>query len=74
MVPYVRKSFYKHWKDGMKYIEKVDPCCDTADAVNLSICSNGYLEFQQAYQYAMDMTEKELKQAVEAMYHNLNTL
>lgn len=74
MVPYVRKSFYKHWKDGMKYIEKVDPCCDTADAINLSICSNGYLEFQQAYQYAMDMTEKELKQAVEAMYHNLNTL
>ena len=74
MVPYVRKSFYKHWKDGMKYIEKVDPCCDTADAVNLSIHSNGYLEFQQAYQYAMDMTEKELKQAVEAMYHNLNTL
>lgn len=74
MVPYVRKSFYKHWKDGMKYIEKVDPCCDTADAVNLSICDNGYLEFQKAYQYAMEMTERELKQAVEAMYHNLNTL
>ena len=74
MVPYVRKSFYKHWKDGMNYIEKVDPCCSTADAENLSINSNGYLEFQRAYQYAMDMTEKELNQAVEAMYHNLNTL
>ena len=74
MVPYIRKSFYKHWKDGMRYIEKVDPCCDTADTVNLSICDNGYLEFQKAYQYAMDMTERELKQAVEAMYHNLNTL
>jgi ribonucleoside-triphosphate reductase len=74
MVPYVRKSFYKHWKDGMKYIEKVDPCCDTADATNLSIYSNGYLEFEKAYQYAMEMTERETMQAVEAMYHNLNTL
>ena len=74
MVPYVRKSFYKHWKDGMKYIEKVNPCCDTADAINLSIHSNGYLEFERAYQYAMEMTERETMQAVEAMYHNLNTL
>ena len=73
MVPYVRKSFYKHWKDGMKYIEKVDPCCKTADATNLSIHSNGYLEFEKAYQYAMDMTERETMQAVEGLYHNLNT-
>ena len=28
----------------------------------------------KAYQYAMDMTEKEIAQAVEGMYHNLNTL
>lgn len=28
----------------------------------------------KAYQYAMDMTTKELQQAVEGMYHNLNTL
>ena len=28
----------------------------------------------EAYQYALDMTEKELMQAVEGMYHNLNTL
>lgn len=27
-----------------------------------------------AYQYALDMTEKELMQAVQGMYHNLNTL
>ena len=74
MVPYVRKSFYKHWRDGMKYIEKVDPCCDAADAANLSIDSYGYLEFKQAYKYAMDMTKREAKQAVEGMYHNLNTL
>lgn len=74
MVPYVRKSFYKHWKDGMKYIENVNPCCDKADAGNLSIDNAGYKEFDRAYQYAMDMTVKETYQAVEGMYHNLNTL
>ena len=74
MVPYVRKSFYKHWKDGMKYIENVNPCCDKADAGNLSIDNAGYKEFDKAYQYAMDMTVKETYQAVEGMYHNLNTL
>ena len=74
MIPYVRKSFYKHWKDGMKYIENVNPCCDKADAGNLSIDNAGYKEFDKAYQYAMDMTVKETYQAVEGMYHNLNTL
>ena len=74
MVPYVRKSFYKHWRDGMKYIEKVDPCCDMVDVTNLPINDYGYLEFKQAYKYAIDMTEREAKQAVEGMYHNLNTL
>ena len=74
MVPYVRKSFYKHWKDGMRYIEKVDPCGKASNPENLSIADNGYLEFEKAYKYAMDMTIKEVHQAVEGMYHNLNTL
>ena len=74
MVPYVRKSFYKHWKDGMHYIEKVDPCGKASNPENLSIADNGYLEFEKAYKYAMDMTIKETQQAVEGMYHNLNTL
>ena len=30
-----------------------------------------YKEFQRAYQYAMDMTEREAYQAAEGMYHNL---
>ena len=74
MVPYVRKSFYKHWKDGMRYIEKVDSCGKASNPENLSIADNGYLEFEKAYKYAMDMTIKEVHQAVEGMYHNLNTL
>lgn len=31
-------------------------------------------KFQKAYEYALAMTKKETCQAVEGMYHNLNTL
>ena len=41
---------------------------------NLKITSDKYKRFQEAYQYAMDMTNKEIHQAIEGMYHNLNTL
>lgn len=62
MVPYVRKSFYKHFCDGMKYIEE-GFCEYNGDSKNLSIDDNFYKDFNQcekAYQYAMDMTEKEV--------------
>lgn len=75
MVPYVRKSFYKHWKDGCKYILGIDT--DKYEGLitnSLSIDDEGYKTFDKAYDYAMDMTEKEVHQAVEGMYHNLNTL
>ena len=75
MVPYVRKSFYKHFKDGLKYIEYPDfKEIMWGESDTLSIESKDYKSFPKAYQYAMDMTEKEVKQAVEGMYHNLNTL
>ena len=73
MVPYVRKSFRKHFNDGLKYIEEVElPTQDLAE--NVSIEDESYKAHPRAYKYAMNMTEKELKQAVEGMYHNLNTL
>jgi ribonucleoside-triphosphate reductase len=78
MVPYVRKSFYKHYKEGVKYLENLEwsdnNMPDTCE--NLSINSDFYKESytQKVYQYAMDMTIKETYQAVEGMYHNLNTL
>lgn len=76
MVPYVRKSFYKHYKDGIVYLEELG----TEDFDNgyirsdMSIEGDDYKKFSKAYKYAMDMTKKECYQAVEGMYHNLNTL
>lgn len=71
MVPYVRKSFAKHYRDGLKYIEGVDKVLLDD---KLSIEDDWYKSYSKAYQYAMDMTTKECYQAVEGMYHNLNTL
>ena len=73
MVPYVRKSFYKHYSDGLFYVEKVISMDDRLGG-HLSIDDDIYKEYPGAYNYAMDMTVAECKQAVEGMYHNLNTL
>ena len=71
MVPYVRLSFKKHFKDGMKYL-----CDIELDEISddTPIDNEMYLASPKVYKYAMDMTEKELMQAVQGMYHNLNTL
>ena len=84
MVPYVRKSFYKHYMDGLKYCEtnvmnnleeKVKNNFLNKLHKDLPINSEDYKKpLAHAYKYAIEMTEREIYQAVEAMYHNLNTL
>ena len=74
MVPYVRKSFAKHYRDGLKYIEGIEDAEVFINPQDMSIENEAYKEYPKTYKYAMDSIEKELKQAVEGMYHNLNTL
>ena len=74
MVPYVRKSFYKHFKDGFKYLYDDEDFKEQSNIENISIDDEDYRYYNKAYNYALEMTERELKQAVEGMYHNLNTL
>lgn len=76
MIPYVRKSFYKHYKDGIIYIEElgIEDFDNGYITNNMSIEDELYKRFPKANKYAMDMTIKETYQAVEGMYHNLNTL
>ena len=74
MVPYVRKSFFKHWRDGQKYLENNKDSDNLYFDKELSIDDDYYKTCNKVYQYALDMTTKELQQAVEGMYHNLNTL
>ena len=94
MIPYVRKSFYKHFIKGLQWvtdartpfriytgveeaqINPIDICIE--DDFYKGIFNNTLKQYQndilKAYNYAMESTEKELNQAVEGMYHNLNTL
>lgn len=78
MVPYVRKSFRKHFIDGLKYCEPDFPFNIQEYSQHIpddaSIESNEYKMQPNAYKYAMDKTIQETHQAVEGMYHNLNTL
>lgn len=75
MIPYVRKSFRKHYIDGLKYIHNINE----EDLFNhiptdAGIDNDEYKLYDKAYEYAMNMTTKEVYQAVEGLYHNLNTL
>ena len=75
MVPYIRKSFYKHFVDGLEFLYDEEIAIpEDFDIENTSINSEDYTFFNRAYKYAMKMTKRELNQAVEGMYHNLNTL
>lgn len=80
MVPYVKKSFRKHFK---AYLTDVDDYSEGMALQIMSDCepieiSNKELQsqfgHQNAYNYALKQIEKEIHQAVEGMYHNLNTL
>ena len=82
MVPYVRKSFAKHYIDGWCFIN--DKPIDEID-YEIEHMLHNCTEYEitdpewkaydgRVYKYALAMTEKETQQAVEGMYHNLNTL
>ena len=74
LAPFVKMSFSKHFKDGLKWIEH-----ESEEYINHVPDSIG-IEDEEAkyhpevYAYAMDMLEKEGKQAAQGLYHNLNTL
>lgn len=77
MVPYVRKSFWKHFKDGYKYlIDKEKPVWFESNGGKLAIDALEYKDnaYKKVYEYAMEMTIREANQAAEALQHNLNTL
>ena len=78
MVPYVRKSFLKHYNELTEFI----PFCKNKKLSfekpeEISIEDHRYFKgIRRKYiaKRALQLTSKELYQAVEGMYHNLNTL
>ena len=75
MVPYVRKSFAKHFKDGLIYVQHDrEQAKMVPNELSFEDKQANDIRNDEAYTYAMDMIFKEINQSVEAMYHNLNTL
>ena len=82
MVPYVKKSFRKHVKGWYRYVQGMTK--DDAEKITRQIEDEvGELcfdneefknKYEKVYNYAYGQTEAETYQAVEGMYHNLNTL
>lgn len=82
MVPYVRKSFAKHYKKGLKLIEgieenEIDYEIDymLKNAKSYSIEDSEWKAYNpKVYEFAMAMVLDECHQASEGLFHNLNTL
>lgn len=102
MVPYVRKSFYKHYKEAAKWLCRDWRYLDWDEEKKLEIKigydSSAYgaerlIDLENIdvsktsikdpiythhtallYEFALEMTKREIYQAAEGLYHNLNTL
>lgn len=86
MVPYVRKSFTKNIGNGLIYIEKKSDYKVKRFHKMMKYDPNypdGTVHFDdedfkskhpEVWEYAMDMTWDEVRQAAEGLFHNLNSL
>lgn len=76
MVPFFRHSFYKHFNDGLRYVENRSSVLNMTNNVikGTSIDDEVYKSHYQAYNYALDMTVKETYQGIEALFHNLKII
>lgn len=79
MVPYVRKSFFKHYNDvrdtlSLKPIELSKEKVENTEINSEIFMGKHWWNFAKRYIWkkALKRTDKEIHQAVEGMYHNLN--
>ena len=78
LIPEIRKSFRKHYADGLKYVDWRQD--NQIEAVmkgipeDTPIDDKMYAKRHAVYVYACDLTKRECYQGVEALYHNLNSL
>lgn len=80
LAPFAKMSFYKHYLDGLKYLECMEEEFLEKQKEDMfrdmpNIDNPHYFNFtSDAYSYAVDMLEREGQQSSQALYHNLNTL
>lgn len=75
LAPFVAMSFKKHFKDGLKYVYEEPLNCYIPPEEEWRVGNKELQEkYSKAYNYAIDMLEREGMQAAQGLYHNLNTL
>ena len=77
LVPYIKKSFKKHFRKGLKYVERVPQ--EEVDRV----IDGGHIEYLNfelkekyplAYEYSCDLTRESIKQAMQGLEYEINSL
>lgn len=74
LAPFVKMSFSKHFKDGLKWVSDASDEYINSIPKKLDINSKETQAYPKAYKYAMEMLESEGRQAAQGLFHNLNTL
>ncbi len=84
MIPYFRKSFYKHyvdWCNGIPFMKWAKPNIEKKDIKHISIDNELYTGYgiikplkKIIWDRAWNSTIKELNQAVEGFFHNMGSL
>ena len=74
LAPFVKMSFAKHFKDGLKWLSEASEEYINSLPKKIEINNKEAQSFPKAYKYAMEMLESEGRQAAQGLYHNLNTL
>ena len=77
LVPYIKKSFKKHFRKGLKYVERIPQ--EEVDRV----IEEGNIEYSNlklkekyplAYEYTCDLTRESIKQAMQGLEYEINSL
>lgn len=77
LIPYIKKSFKKHFAKGLKYVERLD------EATAKEIIERGNIEYSNmelkekyplAYEYSCDLTRESVKQAMQGLEYEINSL
>lgn len=77
LVPYIIKTFKKHFAKGLKYIERLSH--DNIDSI-ISVGDINYsneslkAKYPNAFDYAVDMTEESVKQSMQGLEYEINSL
>lgn len=74
LAPFVKMSFAKHFKKGLRWVEHKPKEYIDKFPKSLNVNDEKAKEHEIVYNYALEMLEEEGKQAAQGLYHNLNTL